>query len=216
MDQLDLLKQEWNSREQNLPKLSYSEIYAMLLKKSSSVVKWIFIISIIEILFWIGVNFFIPESANQINEGMGLSKILTFVNVIHGTIFLGFIYLFYQNYVAIQITDSIKELMKKILKTRRTVRYFVYYNIGLAILISIAVNIYYYIDKEHLFELMQETVYKDNPALTLEKFTSIFFISQIVVGILFIGLIALIYYLVYGLLLRRLKHNYLELKKMDS
>jgi hypothetical protein len=44
MDQLDKLKKEWQNREQELPKLSYNSIYNMLLKKSSSIVKWIFII----------------------------------------------------------------------------------------------------------------------------------------------------------------------------
>ncbi len=215
MDQLDLLKQEWKSREQELPKLSYTDIYTMLLKKSSSIVKWIFIISIIEILLWIGLNFIIPESSKQINEGMGLSKVFMLTNIIHYTIFAGFVYLFYKNYQAIQATDAIKDLMQKILKTRRTVRYFVYYNIGVSMLSLIAVNIYYYNNKEHLFELMQSNIFANNPDLTLDSFTTVFFISQIIIGILFIGLIALIYYLVYGLMLRRLKRNYVELKKME-
>jgi hypothetical protein len=43
MDQLELLKKQWQSREQELPKLTYNDIYSMLLKKSSSIVKWIFL-----------------------------------------------------------------------------------------------------------------------------------------------------------------------------
>lgn len=215
MDQLELLKQQWKDREQELPKLSYAEIYAMLLKKSSSIVKWIFIISIIEIVFWIGLNFIIPESSREINKGMGLTKVFMFINIIHYTIFAGFIYMFYKNYQAIQATDAIKELMQKILKTRRIVRYFVYYNIGVSLLIMVGVNIYYYFNKEHLFELMQATMFADNPNLDLESFSTVFFVSQIVVGIIFLGIIALIYYLVYGLMLRRLKKNYVELEKME-
>ena len=34
MDELELLKKDWQSREQKLPKLSYEDIYKMLLKKS--------------------------------------------------------------------------------------------------------------------------------------------------------------------------------------
>ena len=215
MDQLDLLKQQWQQREQELPKLSFDDIYSMLLKKSSSVVKWIFFASLIEIAFWIGLNFLIPESSKTINEGMGLTRIFTLVNVIHFSIFAGFIYLFYKNYISINSTDSVKDLMKKILKTRRTVRYFVYYNIGTAILTMIAVNIYYYFNKEHLYELMQTTSPDGYADIDLATFTTVFFISQVIVGILFIGFIALIYYLVYGLMLRRLKRNYVELKKIE-
>ncbi len=215
MDQLELLKQQWQAREQELPKLSFDEIYPMILKKSSSVVKWILIASVIEIAIWIGLNFIMPESSKTINQGMGLSRVFTLVNVIHYTIFAGFIYLFYRNYQAINSTDTIKELMRKILKTRRTVRYFVYYNIGTSILILIAVNIYYYFNKELLYELMKSTFTDGFAELDMATFTSVFFVSQIVVGILFIAFIAFIYYLVYGLMLRRLKRNYVELKKME-
>ncbi|MDC7998987.1 hypothetical protein [Gilvibacter sediminis] len=215
MDQLELLKKQWQAREQELPKLSFDDIYPMILKKSSSVVKWILIASVIEIAIWIGLNFLIPESSKTINQGMGLSRAFTLVNVIHYTIFAGFIYLFYRNYQAINSTDTLKELMRKILKTRRTVRYFVYYNIGTSVLTLFAVNIYYYFNKEQLYGLLKATFPEGYAEVDLASFTSVFFISQIIVGILFIGFIALIYYLVYGLMLRRLKRNYVELKKME-
>ena len=41
LDELELLKKDWQKREANLPKLSYEEIYPMIKKKSSSIVKWI-------------------------------------------------------------------------------------------------------------------------------------------------------------------------------
>ncbi len=216
MDQLELLKKEWKNREQDFPVLSFDEIYKMLLKKSSSVIKWIFIISIIEIAFWIGLNFLIPESSKQINAEMGLDLSFIVFNIIHYCIFAFFIILFYKNYQAIQITDSVKDLMQKILKTRRTVRYFVYYNVGAAIVSMIAVNIYYYTHKEKLFEVLSVNFEDIGTNLTIDQFTTVFFGAQVVVGILLIGFIAFIYYLVYGLMLRRLKHNYVELKKMED
>ena len=51
MDKLDKLKENWQSEEHELPKVSFDKIYKMLLKKSSSIVKWIFVISIVELLF---------------------------------------------------------------------------------------------------------------------------------------------------------------------
>ena len=51
MDELELLKKDWQKKEKDLPKLSYDDIYKMIWKKSSSFVKWIFYISIIEFVF---------------------------------------------------------------------------------------------------------------------------------------------------------------------
>ena len=48
MDELELLKKDWRQREEHLPRLTYEEIYKMIWKKSSSLVRWIFYISIIE------------------------------------------------------------------------------------------------------------------------------------------------------------------------
>ena len=52
MDELDLLKKDWKKQDKSLPHLSYDELYKMIWKRSSSIVKWIFIISIIE--FFLG------------------------------------------------------------------------------------------------------------------------------------------------------------------
>jgi len=50
MDELELLKRDWRKKGKDLPRLSFDEIYKMIWKKSSSIVKWIFIISVIEFL----------------------------------------------------------------------------------------------------------------------------------------------------------------------
>ena len=51
MDELKQLKKDWQ-KDQKFPKINKSEIYKFLHKKSSSIVKWIFIISIVEFIFW--------------------------------------------------------------------------------------------------------------------------------------------------------------------
>ena len=66
MDELELLKKDWQKQEQGLPKLSYDQIYNMIWKKSSSVVKWIFYVSIVEFLFWITISF-IPLGSKGID-----------------------------------------------------------------------------------------------------------------------------------------------------
>ena len=211
MDELDLLKKKWQSREQELPTLSYSDIYKMLLKKSSSIVKWIFIISILELVFWVGLVLIMPESQMQLMEDMGIKQMTMWSNIIHFAIVFVFIYFFYKNYRSIQVTDSTKTLMHNILKTRKTVRYFVYYNIGMFIISSIIVNFYFYMNIDKLYEVLglaAQGVPRDNFGLT-------FIVLQVVLGLLVVGLLMLFYYLIYGILLRRLKQNYRELKKME-
>lgn len=214
MDQLELLKEKWKNTEQQLPTLSYDDIYKMLLKKSSSIVKWIFFISIAEILFWTALSFFIPESSKAINEGLGLKTIFLILGIINYIVFAIFIYLFYKNYQKIQVTDTSKQLMKNILNTRKTVKYFVFYNVGTSAIGLIVFNIYYYIERERLFELMGEN-FDGYGSVPPESFSTIFFGSQIIIAIVFILLLLLFYYLIYGLLMRRLKRNYRELKKME-
>lgn len=49
MKELDLLKKDWKRNSDSFEQLSENDIYKMIHKKSSSVVKWIFIVSIIEL-----------------------------------------------------------------------------------------------------------------------------------------------------------------------
>ncbi len=211
MDILETLKKQWQTKEVELPRLSYSDIYQMLLKKSSSIVKWVLLISIAELLFWISLIFLTPDSNKQLMADMGIGKIVNYSNYIHFTIVGVFIYLFYKNYKNIQVTDSTKTLMNNILKTRKTVRYFVYYNIGMFILSSILVDAYFYSKSEKLYEVMNFA----SKGIPQEGFATYFIIIQILVGIVVAGLLILFYWLIYGLLLKRLKKNYKELEKID-
>jgi hypothetical protein len=212
MDQLDKLKKEWQNREQDLPKLSYNSIYNMLLKKSSSIVKWIFIISIIELLFWIGLNLVIPEDNLKLINEMGIGDIMHYSNIVHFIIFGVFIFLFYKNHQSIKVTDSTKMLMQNILKTRKTVRYFVYYNVGMLASGLIITDIYFYSRSQKLYEIMNFA----SKGIPEKGFATTFIISQIIVGILVVGLLIAFYWLIYGILLKRLNNNYKELKKMDD
>ncbi|NND62580.1 MAG: hypothetical protein HKN48_05255 [Flavobacteriaceae bacterium] len=213
MDQLEVLKKEWQSREQKFPKFTSAEIYPMLLKKSSSILKWIVIISLCELAFWTVLAFFIPESSKQFNNEMGLDTVFLIINVFNYIIVIGFILLFWRNYKKIKVTQSVKTLMRNILNARKTVRYFVYYNIGMAILLMAGINIYYYFNKEKLYDILQnDDIYG---AIPPETFTTSFFLFQFIAGILLIGFLILFYWLIYGLLLRRLKRNYRELKKIE-
>lgn len=213
MDELELLKKQWQSQEQELPHLSYSDIYKMLLKKSSSIVKWIFYISIAEIIFWTLLAFLVPESSTKFSDDIGLHNILLGVNIVNYLVFGFFIILFYRNYRKISTTDSIKELMGNILSTRKTVKYFVIYNITTSIILIVGINIFYYLNQDIVFRFMTEDYGIAN--ITQERFMKMFFAIQILFGIVMIGFVMLFYRLVYGILLRRLSKNYKELEKIE-
>ena len=204
MDELDLLKKDWKRQEGSLPKLSYEEIYKMILKKSSSIVKWIFIISIIEFVLWtsIDVTFRLMGNYDPI-EGTSFEKFSYISYVFSYGILIYFMVKFYLNYKRIQVTDSAKELMHNIIKTRKTVKHYVYINLSfIAVFSMISVFIVYYSDK---IEPKSEEV----PLYALV-------ISSIIMISLFIGFLALLYRFVYGVLTRRLKRNYEELEKLKD
>lgn len=214
MDELELLKSKWQEGNQELPKLSYNDIYKMRHNKSASIVKWIFIISVCELVFWIILGFLSPESNKELLVQIGLQNTLTIFYVIHYVVIAVFLILFYLNQKNIKTTDTVKNLMHSIIKTRKTVSYFVIYNVVSTALILVYINLYCFTKKSELYNIL----IKENEAyqgVPIETFTSVFFITQFIVGILFIGLILLFYRIVYGILLRKLKHNYGELEKIE-
>jgi len=212
MDQLEALKKDWQSREHEFPKLSYSEIYPMILKKSSSIVKWIVIISLCEILFWFILSLLVPESSEEFYNEMGLKTALKWANIINYGVVLFFVFLFWKNYKKIKVTNSVKTLMENIIRTRKTVHYFVYYNIGMAAALLTGINVYYYFNQEKLQDLLQS---QDIYGVPAEAVVNKFFLFNLLAGFVVIGLLILFYFLLYGLLLRRLKRNYKELKKFE-
>lgn len=215
MDGLELLKKQWKREDDDLPNLSYDEIYKMLLKKSSSIVKWIFVISVAEILFWTCLAFLVPESSHKFNSDIGLGDFMFCANIMYYAVFVIFIYLFYKNYRKISTTDNVKELLENILRTRKTVKYFIIYNIVGASIMIVAINIYYYLNQDLTFQLMSKD-YGTPSGMSKEQFMNIFFLMQLLFGVLMLGAILLFYRIVYGILLRRLHRNYKELKKIEA
>ena len=145
MDELEILKKDWQ-KNQKLPKLSKKEIYRLLHKKSSSIVKWIFILSIIEFCFWTLISLLMKDDdAQQRLDGYDADHIIIPLMISGYIILVYFFVAFYNNYKKISSTDSVKLLMKNILNTRKTVKHYVLFNliflyISLIIAIIIEVN----------------------------------------------------------------------------
>ncbi|CAM2991249.1 hypothetical protein [Flavobacterium frigoris] len=209
MKELDLLKKDWQKNKDSFEQISEKEIYKMIHKKSSSIVKWILIISILEVLLWTCLSLITntDDYLDKINSKEFVSYIKIFSYLSYGVIVI-FIYLFYKNYIRISTIASTKQLMKDILKTRKTVQYYVWYNLGMIVfglIIGFIIALFY----------NPETI------VLREKIESDPKIMAITVGILALvtivlfGLFWLFYRLLYGILLRRLHANYKELKKID-
>ena len=212
MDELDILKKDWQKQGEKFPKLSYNQIYSMILKKSSSIVKWIFIISILEFILWTGLSFLMKDSETSLKfESYDADHIMIPLTVIGYIILAYFFYRFFMNYRTISATDNAKRMMENILKTRRTVKQYVAFNV---IYFFIATFVVLGIQMNYDTELIS-LVDKASANGNLLKFYSGFILITILVLAVAIGVIILFYYLIYGFLLRRLNRNYKELKKLE-
>ena len=208
MKELDLLKRDWQKNDA-FEQVSEVEIYKMLHKKSSSIVKWIFIISILEIMLWTVISvFFNTDDYLKNIKHEELDFYFEALTVFNYAVILAFIYLFYKNYMAISTTVSIKQLMKDILKTRKTVQCYVWYNLGM-----VALSL--------LFGFYIAFAYNPDVAVLMDKIDNNTKVMVVTIGVFvliiaaFLGLFWLFYRLIYGTLLRRLFANYKELKKID-
>lgn len=202
MDELEILKKDWKKSENTFSQITETEIYGMLHKRSSSLVKWILIISIIEFIVLNGFGFFIADK--EMDNFEKLHPYLSIIEKINYIILLGFIYLFYKNYKSICVLDSSKKLIKDIIKTRKIVNYYIYWNV----FISSFLGSFAFIDG---FNASYRQANPNAEELSQTGFIIIFLFSMLFV----VGIVFGFYKLLYGILLNRLNKNYKELQKMD-
>ncbi|SHF76470.1 hypothetical protein SAMN05444396_101275 [Flavobacterium segetis] len=209
MKELDLLKKDWQKSDNTFVQVSENDIYIMIHKRSSSIVKWILIISILEVLLWTLLSLF-SNSDDYLREIKHVELIpyfdaLTYVNY---AVILIFIYQFYKNYILISTTTSTKKLMQDILKTRCTVQYYVWYNLGMIVIYTIIAFTVAFIYNPQM-EVLKEKIASNSNVMIIT--VGVLFLTSL----LFFGLFWLFYRVVYGILLRKLFINYKELKKID-
>ena len=216
MEELDLLKKDWKKNENSFNQISEVEIYKMLHRKSSSIVKWIFYISLIELSLGFIVNIALSFTKydtqnNEFFKKWGIyNYYILFTLVIYIVVFY-FIYKFYLMYKKIAVDDSTKQLLTTILSTRKVVKNYVIFNLtSFALLFITIFSIGFY----HIY---MDTMLKkgiENPAFSLKIFIISLLVIIIVTGI-FTFVFWLFYKLLYGILLKKLLFNYKELKKID-
>ena len=210
MDDLDLLKKDWKKQEENLPRLSFDEIYKMIWKKSSSIVKWIFLISILEFLLGAVLNIFLADDEYwQQMEKYNLTEFTILVYIFSYLVTFYFIYKFYMNYRKINATDSAKKLMKNILKTRKTVKHYIAF-------ILISTGVVFLLTLYLMLRNHAQGADTTSQNMEFDAVQWLIFIGGTILALaVLLGVVWLIYRLIYGILLGRLQKNYKELKKLD-
>ncbi|WP_424494284.1 hypothetical protein [Salinimicrobium sp. GXAS 041] len=211
MDELDILKQDWKKQEAGLPRLSFDEIYKMLWKRSSSIVKWIFIISILELFLSTFLSIVFADKAYWDEmERLHLVNFTYVYYVVSYCITFFFIYRFYQNYRKISTTDDAATLMKNILKTRKTVKIYIGYVLASTAFSAIVIS-YFTIKNHRAAEAVEESQKYSFETMDWIKFILIGLIALAIC----LAIVWLFYRLIYGILLRKLKRNYKELSKLE-
>lgn len=211
MDELEFLKQNWKNQEEGLPRLSYDQIYKMLWRKSSSIVKWIFVISIIELLLSSLLSIALADADYWAEmEELKLKTFNIGFYIFSYSVTFYFIFRFYNNYKRISSTDDATTLMRNILRTRKTVKTYIAF-----VLISSGVSAVIVA----FFTLRNHQAIKQVEETSKYTFETLDWIKFIVLALIILGafLVALwlFYKVIYGILLSRLKRNYRELKKLE-
>lgn len=216
MEELDLLKKDWQAKPHAPNRLNTAQIKGMLHKKSSSIVKWILIISILEFvlphLFYLIPSFSVANPDVDYFKELHIQNYYLGISIIWYVIVAYFIYLFYKNYKNIQLDSDIKTLMQNILKVRKIVKTYIIFSLVTAFLIWVITSIGIYIDlgDPNSVLLDQKSNLLENPNYRLIMIGII-----TLIGVVVIGFIASIYFLMYGILLRKLHKNYKELKQLE-
>jgi len=186
----------------------------MLWKKSSSIVKWILIISILEILLP-QLLYLIPSMKEGLNmyQETGLNSYFLGISIFYYTGVIYFVYQFYKRYREISVLDNAKKLMRKIIKTRKTVKHYVVFSLSVCALTFVIFAFFVYFNDDFLLSL--EGIDERIKNVSIDKIRTAALLTILVGGIIFTLLIGGVYFLLYGLLLKKLNQNYFQLRKLE-
>ncbi|MFN0729179.1 hypothetical protein [Polaribacter gochangensis] len=208
---LEQYKKSWENQPLETHPVSNIDIYKMSHSKSSSIVKWIFIIGIIELVFWTSLNFMVPQKYLEFYKDFKIMELLKITTYVHYVVILVFLVLFYKNYNSISITDNTKRLMNRILSVRKTVKYYVYYNLGGIIISNIVLMIILLGQPDDLINALNPDGLNVDTTTTI----TIFIVASAIMVIIMFAIIWLFYKFTYGRLLKKLNQNYKELDNIE-
>lgn len=183
----------------------------MLWKKSSSIVRWIFVISVLELLVstLLSIGLADADYWAQMKE-IHLKTFTIGFYIFSYCVTFYFIYRFYVNYKTISSTDDAATLMRNILRTRKTVKTYIAF-VLISSGVSAIIVAFFTVRNHQMVTQVEET--------SKYTFETLDWIKFLVAGLIILGAFLcalwLFYKLIYGILLGRLKRNYKELKKLE-
>ncbi|TWP26101.1 hypothetical protein ETU09_10380 [Apibacter muscae] len=219
---IDHIKKYWITQDNN-KNYSQDELISMLNKTSRNTVKYIVAISIIEfavmilsLIISLTTDRTIVFNSLDVNgqktfiKEMQISDALTYLNII---ISIFFIYNLYKSYKDINILSSTKELINKILGFRKRINTLLAINIILGFIILYYTSFY---DFMHIIK-SRHSYYEQgiSKSLYIPFSSPKYIIIYIIICIIFIAILMVYYWLIYGILLKKLKKNLEEIKKLD-
>ncbi|WEK71763.1 MAG: beta-carotene 15,15'-monooxygenase [Candidatus Chryseobacterium colombiense] len=216
---LDSFKKTWQEQPVQ-EKYDNTEILQMLNKKSRNYVKYIFWISVVELLFFSGIGLFYVIKGDESNsflkllERLGAQKtpeiianfdtIYFAIKILSLLVTAYFVFKFYQNYHKIKIEENLKGLITRIIQFKKTVNAFILISIAILLLFIMTFTAFIF------YALNSQNIEPKGSDL------------MIVIGIIMVStilcvlLIWLYYKLVYGIIIRKLDKNLKQLKDIDS
>ena len=153
----------------------------------------------------------VPQKYMEVYKDFKIMELLKATMFVHYVVILVFLVLFYRNYNSISITDSTKRLMNRILSVRRTVKYYVYYNLGTIIISNIVLMIILLGQPDHLIDALNPKGLNVDTNTTI----TIFIIATAAMVLIMFLIIWFFYKLTYGRLLKKLNKNYKELDNLE-
>ena len=201
-------KKVWKGQPKEANEVTTLEIYKMTQSKSTSIVKWIFIVGLLEFTFFLVLNLILLEpNYNEIFGNVNLTQFINFSYYFNYLVVALFLIIFYRNYVSVSTVDDTKTLMKKIIKVRKTVKFYIFYNVFINILMLIIYNIIIFNSPDTIKTILSNY----DMAFDESQMMTVYIISQVIAVVMILLFLFLLYYLLYGTLLKKLKKNYKEL-----
>lgn len=206
MDELKSLKEKWANQTFD-KQYSAEELNQLLQKKSKSSIKWIFYLSVAELILYISFPFLVPNYFESFDyyKSLNLYEFSISTTIVGHILLIYFMIRFFKNYRRISVTDSVKEHLSTILNTRKAVNQYIYFNLGILLIFLSVVMYYALLYDQNLVALQEEK----------NSLVMILFVIGLLISLI-IGVFGLLYYFVYGRFLNPLKKNEKELMNIND
>lgn len=209
MDDLELLKRDWDRNSDEFKNYSEKEIFKIVKGKSLSLSKFLLIIGICEILFWFFLYFIDKENDEPL---------FTVQFILRCVVFLTFLILLIISFSNINNSINSKMLMRKILGLRQII-------IRYVLLTFLMIIVFGILNSEQNAQSAAKGWIDGYNDVKLKKHEAItnYGLSEnagyFMYGITFFFALTLLYFiykLIYGRILDRLEANYAELSKLED